>query len=434
MAARILITQAVKDQIGSSLRYRMGFGSITDFLFFLIFWERVYWKIICSCCIQELSLQMERGSFDSTEPWQAKIDATRAFEEEMNDLPQKQKFSCSTTCPFSKQDYNKSDAAQRSKTTVKLCGLIVFYTVVMVIEIVGGLKANSLAILTDAAHLLSDITGFSISLFTVWVSGWEATPQQSFGFNRLEVIGALLSVQLIWLISGTLIYEAIERLITKRAKVNGKLMFAIAAFGFAVNFFLVLWLGHDHSHHGHSHHTCKDDDHNHETEESRTGDQESTKLVSTPQRKSEMLNINIQGAYLHLVTDLIQSVGVMIAGSVIWLKPKWLVVDLVCTLVFSVVALGTTLPMLKNVFYILMERAPNDIDTACLENSLKLIGGVRDVHDLHVWAITLGKHLLSCHVVIGPEVGPDEILHEIREYCEQTLRIHHVTIQIEQEL
>ncbi|KAG8387908.1 hypothetical protein BUALT_Bualt02G0070300 [Buddleja alternifolia] len=366
-----------------------------------------------------LSKLMEQGNSQSTELHQVKLDVPKAFVEE------KHRFSCSTKCSFSKQEYNILDAAQRSKTSAKLCGLILFYTVVMVIEIVGGLRANSLAILTDAAHLHSDIVGFSISLFTVWVSGWEATPRQSFGYNRLEVMGALLSVQLIWLISATLIYEAIDRLITNQAKVNGKLMFAIAAFGFVVNFLLVLWLGHDH---GHSHHH----EHSHEIEE---GEESTNLVVESPSHgKNEMLNINIQGAYLHLMTDLIQSVGVMIAGSIIWLKPKWLVVDLLCTLIFSIVALGTTFPMLKNVFCILMERAPSEIDIDCLENGLKGIRGVSDVHDVHVWAITVGKYVLECHVVIGPEVGSIEIMHNIREYCEQTFKIHHVTIQIEQEL
>lgn len=380
---------------------------------------------------------MEQENISSTELQQVKIDAPRASEEDRNHLSEKCQFSCSTTCSFSNQEYNKSESEQRSKTTIKLSGLVIFYTIVMVIEIIGGLRANSLAILTDAAHLLSDIAGFSISLFTVWVSGWEATPQQSFGFNRLEVIGALLSVQLIWLISVSLIYEAIQRLISKQTNVNGKLMFAIAAFGFAVNFFLVLWLGHDHSGHGHGHghsqHGCDKDEHSHEVEES--GDREErTKLVATTHGKIQMLNINIQGAYLHLITDVIQSIGVMIAGSVIWLKPKWLVIDLLCTLVFSTVALCTTFPMLKNVFYVLMERAPKEIDTARLENGLKLIPGVCDVHDFHVWAITVGKHVLACHVVIGPEVGSNEILQKIKEYCEQTFGINHVTIQIEQQL
>ncbi|KAL7113892.1 hypothetical protein ACP275_04G087400 [Erythranthe tilingii] len=391
---------------------------------------------------------------ENIELQQVKIESPRTLEEETNDIiipKKKSQFSCSATCPFSNQEHHKSDAAQRSKTSLKLSGLIIFYTVLMAIEIIGGLKSNSLAILTDAAHLLSDIAGFSISLFTVWVSGWDPTPQQSFGFNRLEVIGALLSVQLIWLISATLIYEAVQRIISQQTEINGKLMFAVSAFGFLVNLILVLWLGHghdhdhdhdhnhnhnhnqnhnhnhNHNHHGHAHHACE---HDHEVEET-------TKLVPAQHANivpAQHANINIQGAYLHLITDLIQSVGVMIAGLVIWLRPNWLVVDLVCTLVFSVFALCATLPMLKSVFYVLMERAPHEIDVARLESGLRLIPGVGGVHDLHVWAVTLGKHVLACHVVIGPGVCSSEILHEIRDYCERGFGIHHVTVQIEQEL
>lgn len=391
-------------------------------------------------------LQMEQENSDSIESPQVKIDAGRAIGQEMTILPQNHKFSCSSTCPFSEHDYSQSDSAQRSKAAIKLCGLIVCYLIVMVIEIVGGLKANSLAILTDAAHLLSDVAGFSISLFTVWVSSWAATPEHSFGYHRVEVIGALLSVQLIWLMSLSLIYEAIKRLITKQTEVNGRLMFGIAAFSLVVNVILVLWLGHDHSHlghsheshhdhshHGHSHHNCKDYGHSHEEEEeSRTGDEESTNLVSTPHGSSHMLNINIRGAYLHIICDCIQSVAAMVAGVFIWIRPKWLVADLICTLLFTTFALTTTFTILRDIFYVLMERAPSDVDAARLENGLKLITGVRDVHDLHVWAITSGKHVLSCHVVIGAEVSSQEILHEIKEYCERTYKISHVTIQVEQ--
>ncbi|KZV47076.1 metal tolerance protein B [Dorcoceras hygrometricum] len=354
-------------------------------------------------------------------------------------LDQEKRFSCSSTCPFLNHEFTELDAAQRSKTTVKLCGLTILYTIVMIVEIFGGMKANSLAILTDAAHLLSDIAGFSISIFTVWASGWEATTQQSFGYGRLEVVGALISVQLIWLVSATLIYEAIKRLLTKNTTVDGTLMFAISALGFVLNSVMVLWLGHSHSNHDcHSdHHSCKNKDHTQEMEErlpQRNGE-ESVKLVAMdPARKTETTNINIQGAYLHLVTDLIQSLGVMIAGSIIWLKPSWLVVDLVCTLVFSVVALATTMPMLKNVFGILMERAPCEIDAAALANGLKHIRGVCDVHDLHVWAITSGKHVLACHVRIEPGLCQNEILDTVTRYCEGTFGIPHVTIQIEQEL
>lgn len=108
------------------------------------------------------------------------------------------------------------------------------------------MKAHSLSVISDAAHLLSDIVGFAISLFALRASGWEATPCQSFGYNRLEVLGALLSVQLIWFISGFLIYEAVGRILYRNARVDGKLMFAITTFGFVLNCIMVLWLGHHH--------------------------------------------------------------------------------------------------------------------------------------------------------------------------------------------
>ncbi|KAJ1422029.1 Cation efflux protein [Sesbania bispinosa] len=140
--------------------------------------------------------------------------------------------SCNSVCPFSRQENSVVASKESAKSAKKLSGLIVFYAIVMVVEVIGGVKAHSLAVISDAAHLLSDIAGFSISLFAVWASSWEATPHQSFGYNRLEVLGALFSVQLIWLISGFLIYEAVGRLLHQNERVNGMLMFAIAAFGY----------------------------------------------------------------------------------------------------------------------------------------------------------------------------------------------------------
>ncbi|GAA0159051.1 transporter [Lithospermum erythrorhizon] len=341
-------------------------------------------------------------------------------------------ISCSSSCSFSSNKFDNFDQAERSRSTRKLRDLIIFYTVVMVVEIVGGIKSNSLSVLTDAVHLLSDIAGFSISLFVVWVSGWEATKRQSFGFHRLEVLGALFSVQLIWLISGVLLYEAIERLLQQTEKVNGRLMFGVAAFGFVINVIMVLWLGHDHSHHGHSHHD-HDHDHDHDIEEPTIENGEQTSfLESITPHANQNANINIQGAYLHVFTDMIQAVGVMIAGCIIWLKPNWLVVDLLCTLIFTVFSLITTLPMLKSILTILMEGAPHEIDIIGLENGIRAIKGLDDVNDLHVWAITTGKFVLSCHVVIEPGVAPPEVLQKIKHYCEQTFKIHHVTVEIQQ--
>ncbi|TYI90671.1 hypothetical protein E1A91_D03G137800v1 [Gossypium mustelinum] len=359
-------------------------------------------------------------------------------------------FSVST----SRQENITLESKERQKSASQLSGLIIFYLVVMLVEIVGGMKANSLAVLTDAAHLLTDVAGFSISLFTVWASAWKATSNHSFGFSRLEVLGALISVQLIWLVSALLIYEALNRLLHDKQKVDGALMFAIAAFGFFINLIIVLWLGHDHSHHvfgnnHHHHHHVHLHDHHHHQEHLHdhhhhhehhdheggkpcdlTEEDETSLVTSTP--KTKILNINLQGAYLHVMADLIQSVGVMIAGAVIWLKPNWLIVDLLCTLIFSTFALSTTLPMLRDVFDILMGRTPRDINIDMVEDGIKGINGVESVHDLHVWAITVGKLVLSCHVVAKPGVESKEMISKIRDYCESTYKIHHITVQIEQ--
>ncbi|MBA0761819.1 hypothetical protein Gotri_024408 [Gossypium trilobum] len=361
-------------------------------------------------------------------------------------------FSVST----SRQENITLESKERQKSASQLSGLIIFYLVVMLVEIVGGMKANSLAVLTDAAHLLTDVAGFSISLFTVWASAWKATSNHSFGFSRLEVLGALISVQLIWLVSALLIYEALNRLLHDKQKVDGALMFAIAAFGFFINLIIVLWLGHDHSHHvfgnnhhhhhhhhvhlhdHHHHHEHLHDHHHHHEHHDHEGgkpcdltkEDETSLVTSTP--KTKILNINLQGAYLHVMADLIQSVGVMIAGAVIWLKPNWLIVDLLCTLIFSTFALSTTLPMLRDVFDILMGRTPRDINIDMVEDGIKGINGVESVHDLHVWAITVGKLVLSCHVVAKPGVESKEMISKIRDYCESTYKIHHITVQIEQ--
>ncbi|CAK8575896.1 unnamed protein product [Lathyrus sativus] len=362
-------------------------------------------------------------------------------------------------CRFSRKE-NSDDASNESAKKLSL--LIVFYAVVMVVELIGGMKAHSLSVISDAVHLLSDIAGFAISLFAVWASRWEATPRQSFGYNRLEVLGALLSVQLIWFISGFLIYEAVGRIVNRNDSVNGKLMFAIATFGFVLNCIMVLWLGHDHSHHhgfgdshghGHDHshghdrhhshghdrhdhshsHQCGGDaDHDNGMEElSKVTDEENLTMISNGKRKTNVLNINIQGAYLHVMTDMIQSLGVMIAGGVIWAKPEWFIVDLLCTLVFSVLSLSTTLTMLKNIFGILMERTPSEINIIQLENGLRSIKGLQEIHDLHVWAITVGKLFLSCHVVAEPGISSIDLLDTIKQYCENTYQIQHVTVQIE---
>nr|AAK91869.2 putative vacuolar metal-ion transport protein MTP1 [Noccaea goesingensis]AAK91870.2 putative vacuolar metal-ion transport protein MTP1t1 [Noccaea goesingensis] len=360
-------------------------------------------------------------------------------------------------CGFSDAKNASGDAQERNASMRKLCIAVVLCLVFMSVEVVGGVKANSLAIMTDAAHLLSDVAAFAISLFSLWAAGWEATPRQTYGFFRIEILGALVSIQLIWLLTGILVYEAIIRLPTETSEVNGFLMFAVATFGLLVNIIMAVMLGHDHGHshgHGHGHDhgnhshdvtvTTHDHDHDHDHDDGHGHSHGEDKhdeahgdvteqLLEEPkqQKEKKKRNINVQGAYLHALGDSIQSVGVMIGGAAIWYNPKWKIIDLICTLVFSVIVLGTTINMIRSILEVLMESTPREIDATKLEKGLLEMEEVVAVHELHIWAITVGKVLLACHVNARPDADADMVLSKVVDYIRREYNISHVTIQIE---
>ncbi|KAG1339084.1 metal tolerance protein 1 [Cocos nucifera] len=384
-------------------------------------------------------------------------------------------------CDFSDSKTSSEDAKERSASMRKLLVAVVLCIIFMSVEVAGGIKANSLAILTDAAHLLSDVAAFAISLFSLWASGWEATPRQSYGFFRIEILGALVSIQLIWLLAGILVYEAIARIIHDSGEVHGFLMFAVSAFGLLVNIVMAVVLGHDHGHGGHSHghgghsHSHGESDHDHSHHEDDHNDDHSDRVEqshshgisitthhhhsredilkdehepllkhsedsvdensgckgTTKKKNKKERNVNVHSAYLHVLGDSIQSIGVMIGGAIIWYKPEWKIIDLICTLIFSVIVLLTTIKMLRNILEVLMESTPREIDATRLEKGLCDMDGVVAVHELHIWAITVGKVLLACHVTITPEADADRVLNNVIGYIRREYNISHVTIQIE---
>ncbi|GAV75114.1 Cation_efflux domain-containing protein [Cephalotus follicularis] len=383
-------------------------------------------------------------------------------------------------CGFSDAKTNSKEEKERAASRKKLLMAVVLCVIFMCVEVVGGIKANSLSILTDAAHLLSDVAAFGISLFSLWASGWEATPRQSYGFFRIEVLGTLVSIQMIWLLAGMLVYEAIARLIHDTGEVEGFTMFIVSAFGLAVNIFMALLLGHDHGHghshgHGHTHgedgHGHGDHGHHHEDHDEthdhglsitknhrhhhnggssthakhchpQAADHNEPLLGTSIEGESKSKgglkqekhwNINVYGAYLHVLGDCIQSLGVMIGGAIIWYKPEWKIVDLICTLIFSAIVLVTTINMLRNILEVLMESTPREIDATRLEKGLCEMDDVVAVHELHIWAITVGKVLLACHVKIKPDADADMVLDKVIDYIRREYNISHVTIQIERQ-
>lgn len=245
-------------------------------------------------------------------------------------------------CPH---EYILEQENSRFSSNIKSLSIVCSICLIfMCIEIVGGLISGSLAILSDAAHLLADIAGFIISLIAMMYSKRPATKTHSYGFHRAEVVGAICSVALIWALTGVLIVEAIDR-IRHPKEINGKLMFFMASIGLVVNLLMALTLHktNDSHHHLHPHHTSNNS--------SGFGDI-SHGTLSLQHVHS---NLNIRSALIHIIGDLIQSIGVIIAAAIIWINPQYLLADPICTFVFSLIVISTTFKLLLEAIHVLME-------------------------------------------------------------------------------
>ena len=336
---------------------------------------------------------------------------------------------------------------------------IVLCVVFIIAEVIGGYLAHSLAVMTDAAHMASDLISFAVSVTAIYLSKRPPTETHSFGFHRAEILGALTSISLIWAVTAILLYEAVMRIITPE-DVDGRLMFFVATGGVLVNFAMLALLGGHHGH-GHSHgHSPGHGGHAHSHAEphvpladAEIGNPLNAHAGSEVGGENEMASINMRAAIIHVIGDLCQSIGVMIAGAIIWAKPEARIADPICTFVFSVLVIWTTRRVLLESTKVLMESTPAHIDPAAVAKSLLAIDGVLDVHDLHIWSITSGKPILCVHLhVFGTdepavgsspavvdvdqcpkqdcELGPT-VLDAARDRLRTEFGIYHTTIQIE---
>uniref|UniRef100_A0A8C0Q780 Proton-coupled zinc antiporter SLC30A2 n=1 Tax=Canis lupus familiaris TaxID=9615 RepID=A0A8C0Q780_CANLF len=196
--------------------------------------------------------------------------------------------------------------------------------VFMIGEIVGGYLAHSLAIMTDAAHLLTDFASMLVSLFSLWMSSRPATKTMNFGWQRAEILGALLSVLSIWVVTGVLVFLAVERLISGDYEIEGGTMLITSGCAVAVNIIMGLTL--HQSSHGHSHDSSQQQE-----------------------------NPSVRAAFIHVIGDFLQSVGILVAAYILYFKPEYKYVDPICTFLFSILVLGTTLTILRDVIVVLME-------------------------------------------------------------------------------
>uniref|UniRef100_A0A8D8YJN4 Zinc transporter 2 n=1 Tax=Cacopsylla melanoneura TaxID=428564 RepID=A0A8D8YJN4_9HEMI len=269
----------------------------------------------------------------------------------------------------------------------------------MIVEIIGGYLSGSLAIATDAAHLLTDFASFMISLIALWVASRPATKQMPFGWYRAEVLGALTSVLLIWVVTGILLYIAVERVITKDFEIESTIMLYTSVFALIVNIVMGCTL-HQHSH-------------------SHGGTQEQT-------------NINVRAAFIHVLGDFVQSLGVFVAAVVIYFKPEWYLVDPLCTFLFAILVLVTTVSILRDIMVVLMEGIPRGVEfTDVLETFLQIEGVVK-VHNLRIWALSLDKAALSAHLAVRSGTDTGEVLKRASQLVHTKFDFFEMTLQIEE--
>ena len=261
-------------------------------------------------------------------------------------------------------------------------------------EVVGGLIANSIAVLTDAAHLLSDVAGMGVSLYAMSLAKHAATPVHSWGFARAQVAGALASVFMVWAVTLVLVVEAISRLRSPE-KVDGLVMLITSSAGLGVNLLMMLVLG-GHGGHGHSHGGGGGGGGGH-AHGGGDGD-----------------NINVRAALVHAFGDALLSICVIISASLIYWDPQpstwekypkisklfhrrtvnWDYADPTCTLLFSLLVLATTKGIIKEALGIVMMKSPDDVDSAEVYAALQSVEGVTAAADLHVWRL-VSKDLLA---------------------------------------
>ena len=278
----------------------------------------------------------------------------------------------------------------RSGSRRSLSIALALIMVYMVVEVVGGLISGSLALLADAGHMLTDGAAIGLALLAIWVSGRPASIEQTFGFHRTEILAAMLNALSLWLISALIFFEASRRL-NDDLQVDGGLMLGVGAVGLLVNL-AAAWALH----------------------------------------RSSGESLNVEGAFLHVVADLLGSVAV-VAGGILVIAFEWNIADPIFGIVIGVLILASSLRLLWKVVHVLMEGTPSHLDLHHLCQRLEELEGVTGVHDIHAWTITTGYDALSAHVTADPTVmqDPNPVLQALRDIASSEFGIGHVTIQLE---
>ena len=261
----------------------------------------------------------------------------------------------------------------------------------MIAEVVGALVTGSLALLADAAHMLTDVGGLALALLAIRFAAREATPQLTYGYLRTEVLSALTNAVVLLLLTVYILYEAYQRFLAPPEILSGP-MLIVAAIGLVVNLI-------------------------------------SRRLLAGGSAES----LNVKGAYLEVLGDMLGSVGVIVAALII-MWTGWRLADPIMGAGIGLFIVPRTWTLLKQVTHILMEGTPPNIDLALLERKLMDIPGVTAVQDLHVWTVTSGFDAMSCHLVVADISKARDALQNARRVMKDNFGIDHVTIQVEDDV
>ncbi len=260
------------------------------------------------------------------------------------------------------------------------------------IEIIGGILANSLALLADAGHMLTDVAALALALFVAHIAQRPATPDRTYGLLRAEVLGAFVNGAMLVFVVGLIFWEAWKRLGQTR-EVDGPFMLVVAFFGLLANLGSAMILA-----------------------------------------KGRQENVNLRGAFLHMIADAMGSVGAIVAGVIIW-TTAWYPVDAIASVVIGLLILWSSWGFLKQTMNILLEATPEDIDFMEVKGALEEMEHIDKVSDLHIWNITSGMPVLTAHLYLSSRCTEAnhwrECVVEAQKILKKRFGIEHTTLQVE---
>ena len=255
-------------------------------------------------------------------------------------------------------------------------------------EAIGGWWTGSLALLADAGHMLTDIAAIALALFATWFGARPANSRKTYGYYRLEILAAFINGIALVLISILILYEAYKRFLSP-PEVKASVMIAIAIGGLITNLFCAWLLHGEHEH-----------------------------------------DLNVRGAWLHIIGDALGSVGAIIAGALM-LARNWWIADPLFSILITLLIIWSAWRLIREATDVLLEGTPAHINLAAVEEAILETEGVTDVHDLHVWTITSGREALSAHVIHAEGISQPELLRALRAKLRTRFGIDHLTIQME---